>query len=826
MSDFFLSILKMSLTASYVMLAVIVVRLLLKKAPKIFSYALWAVVLFRLVCPYTFESPMSLLPDRSETIPVEYDVVYHQTPAIVTDTETVPDLADQSIQSNLPSNQSASVYHLGFLEIGTIIWVMGIFVLLLYGVISYGRLKHKLSIATLVNDNIYETDLIKTPFVLGLTKPRIYIPSNLTENELCYIIKHEKAHIKRYDYIIKPIAFMVLILHWFNPLAWISYFLMVKDMELSCDESVMKHSDSDIRVNYSNSLLSLSIKQSGLISVLAFGEVNVKSRIKNVLNYKKPAFWVISVAVIIVVTIAIGLISNPSSGEAFDRKRSEPLTALGVISSDRLSDTVNILIKESDSAEQTVVSSKNTRNEITRLIRDLRCNNKETREFSSQYRNEKIRLDLYGSSTSDLITIYISQNFTHLYVNNYDKSLYLCQISNSKEMLKEFKDIMHAVNNKDPKADPDAIVKRIYLDSPDKVYELYKKAVIENDYDTIVALHSRWFPTPDGHMVQEYMKVNDIKLLNTEISENKAVYSLEYDVAESSGSNLKKDISQVWLEMKNQEAGWNVYALYYSDPSEEMKGWGESVSRGRIDYLLTAIVSLVSDSSAPGTYIEAHQKQYDEIVSMGEDALPYLTEILDKEEKGLKGNIVTLICTDIVKNMRGNGENSSGTQQNIDKALISIDKWNEKMGYNLSNITPATPEAPQAGFTDEEVASARAVVEEYFRAVAAKDDAAILKTLTPVHHHPNEVLYGDETCTLLSIDYDEADLNRYSYLESGRGRVNGTELENVIVFKVNFNVDYPQGIQGSFNQGNYTNWNMILIRDNRNSPWLIDDQGY
>jgi beta-lactamase regulating signal transducer with metallopeptidase domain len=159
-------------------------------------------------------------------------------------------------------------------EIATIIWITGILLILSYGVISYFRLKHRLSAATIVKENIFETDRIQTPFVLGLVKPRIYIPIGLSDSELEYIIKHEQIHIRRCDYIIKPTAFLALTLHWFNPLIWISYFLMVKDMEMSCDESVMKESGYDIRTRYSNSLLNLSVKQSRLLSPLAFGESN------------------------------------------------------------------------------------------------------------------------------------------------------------------------------------------------------------------------------------------------------------------------------------------------------------------------------------------------------------------------------------------------------------------------------------------------------------------------------------------------------------------------------------------------------------------------
>ncbi|MDD3853092.1 MAG: M56 family metallopeptidase, partial [Syntrophomonadaceae bacterium] len=317
MSSYFITVLNMSLTASYVVMAVIIVRLLLKRAPKIFSYALWAIVLFRLVCPLSFESNFSLIPNNNEIIP--HDIIYSQNPAINTGVAITDKAINQSIQSTLPPvNPAVSVNPMGIvLEIGATIWILGIVALLAYALIAYFRLKRRLSTATLVNDNIYETDGIKTPFVLGLIRPRIYIPTNLSGSEPDYIIKHEETHIRRYDYIIKPVAFLTLVIHWFNPFIWISYFLMVKDMEMSCDESVMKQFSGDIRASYSNSLLSLSIKQSGLLSPLAFGESNVKSRIMNVLNYRKPAFGTVVVIAVVAIAISVGLMVDPTNTIAY-----------------------------------------------------------------------------------------------------------------------------------------------------------------------------------------------------------------------------------------------------------------------------------------------------------------------------------------------------------------------------------------------------------------------------------------------------------------------------------------------------------------------------
>jgi bla regulator protein BlaR1 len=315
-SGLFITVLNMSLTASYVALVVIIIRMLLGKSPKIFSYVIWAVVWFRLVCPVSFESPLSLVPIKS---PIPYDITTSTNPMVRFGLRSVDNVLNQSIKSSVPTvNPAASVNPMGVvMEIAAVIWLLGIAVILCYSIVSYFRLKIRLSTATLFKDNIFETDRIKTPFVLGFIRPKIFIPTGLAQKELDYILKHEQVHIKRKDYIIKPMAFLAVVLHWFNPLIWLCYFLMSKDMEMSCDESVIKQSREDIRASYSHSLLSLSAKQSGFLIPLAFGESNIKSRIKNVLNYKKPVFWIVFIAVVLVIVVSIALMANPLDGAGF-----------------------------------------------------------------------------------------------------------------------------------------------------------------------------------------------------------------------------------------------------------------------------------------------------------------------------------------------------------------------------------------------------------------------------------------------------------------------------------------------------------------------------
>jgi beta-lactamase regulating signal transducer with metallopeptidase domain len=325
----FISIINMSITASYIALAVLIVRLLLKKAPKIFSYALWSIVLFRLVCPFSFTSSLSLIGlikhFRNETSSINYipgNLGVMSDPKIDTGIESLND----SINALLPAAAPHwSVNPLQILiAVGSLVWITGIIAMLSYALTSYWGLQKKISTAALVKDNIYETDLIRSPFVCGLVKPKIYLPLCLEEYERNYILSHEQTHIKRYDYLVKPVVYTVLALHWFNPLMWLCFSLMIKDMEMSCDEKVIESSSGNECMNYSNSLLNLAIgKKMPVPSPLAFGESNVKLRIKNVLHYKKPSFRVMLISVIVLTLMAVILISNPKAMANISHEYSE-----------------------------------------------------------------------------------------------------------------------------------------------------------------------------------------------------------------------------------------------------------------------------------------------------------------------------------------------------------------------------------------------------------------------------------------------------------------------------------------------------------------------
>lgn len=321
MIDLFIAILNMSLKASYVIFIVMLIRLLLKKAPKFISYAIWSVVAFRLIIPFSFESIFSIIPEKMNTNLIPRDIVYQNTPEIKSGIEAADNIV--SVNRSLPTpSVIASVNPMQmFMLIGSYIWMLGIVALIIYSLVSVIRLKRRLKEAQLLEDNIFEANSLKTPFVLGVIKPKIYLPTGLNHDERAYIVLHEQTHIRRTDHVIKIIAFTILSIHWFNPLVWIAFVLMSKDMELSCDEHVLKEMKGDVKKPYANSLLSLAMGGHMINgSPLAFGEGNVKVRIKNVLNYKKPSFWMIALSIIIIAVIGVGLVTNPKEKDPIQKE--------------------------------------------------------------------------------------------------------------------------------------------------------------------------------------------------------------------------------------------------------------------------------------------------------------------------------------------------------------------------------------------------------------------------------------------------------------------------------------------------------------------------
>ena len=314
MSEFFLKIVNMSISASYIVLAVLLLRLLLKRAPKWITVVLWGIVAIRLICPLSIESILSLIPSPEVVSP---DIMMDRMPEINTGIPIINQVVNPIIGSSFAPDPATSANPLQlWIPTFALIWIIGMFALLVYTVISYARVKRKIGTAVLYKDNIYQSENVISPFVLGLIKPKIYLPFNMNEKDMEHVVAHETAHIRRKDHLWKPLGFLLLTLHWFNPLIWLGYTLLCRDIELACDEKVIKELDHDARADYSQALLACSVNRRMIAACpLAFGEVGVKDRIKSVLNYKKPAFWIIIAAIAACVAVAICFLTNPPSDD-------------------------------------------------------------------------------------------------------------------------------------------------------------------------------------------------------------------------------------------------------------------------------------------------------------------------------------------------------------------------------------------------------------------------------------------------------------------------------------------------------------------------------
>lgn len=317
MNNLFSQVLNMSMTGSVVILLVMLARLILKRAPKIFSYALWSVVLFRLLCPVAFTAPVSVLnalePEVQEAS--ESTSVVYFLPAEVSqysDFSFVP-AENQSGTDSVQTGESEN-NHWNFMTAASYGWIVGSGIMILYSVIQYIRLRGKLVGAVAYRGNVYRADYIDTPFVMGIFSPKIYLPSDVPMNERKYIIAHERHHIRRCDHIIKLLAYFSLCIHWFNPLVWAAFILAGKDMEMSCDEAVIRKMGSQIRADYSASLLRLATHKKIIAGMpLAFGEGDTKGRVMNMAKWKKPKLWVSLTCLLLCATILVACAVNPKT---------------------------------------------------------------------------------------------------------------------------------------------------------------------------------------------------------------------------------------------------------------------------------------------------------------------------------------------------------------------------------------------------------------------------------------------------------------------------------------------------------------------------------
>ena len=314
MVDAFVKILNMSITASWLILAAALLRFILKKAPKWIAVLLWGIVALRLAVPFSFESALSLIPS-AETFNAHN--IQYETPTVSSGVPFINHAVNPALSQTFAPSSVGSINPLyTWTFVLSIIWLIGTAVMLLYALISFVQVHRSVAERAPYEENIFLCDHVKSPFILGLVRPKIYLPSDMDAASMEPVITHEKAHLARHDHWWKPLGFLILAVHWFNPLCWAAYALFCRDIELACDEKAIRQMDMDGKKQYSSALLECSFgRRLVTICPLAFGEIGVKERVEKVLNYKKPAFWVIAAAVVACALVTVCFATDPVTAE-------------------------------------------------------------------------------------------------------------------------------------------------------------------------------------------------------------------------------------------------------------------------------------------------------------------------------------------------------------------------------------------------------------------------------------------------------------------------------------------------------------------------------
>lgn len=286
MTDLFLKLLDKSVTAGWLVLAVLLLRLLLRRAPKWIFPVLWGFVEIRLLLPCLLESSFSVVPNATSVNICMAEVLYR-----------------------------AGMLH-DLLTLVGIVWCIGTVAMLVYGAARYLQLRHRLKTAVRLGRDIYQSEYVRSPFIFGMFSPKIYLPYHINSHDAANVIAHERAHIKRKDHLQKPFAFVLLSVYWFNPLIWIAYILLCEDIEQACDERVIRNMDDEQRANYSQTLLSCSSGRRSIACMLTFRSRAVKRRIKSVLNYRKPSVWIIGITILTFLILGACFLTNPRVSKA------------------------------------------------------------------------------------------------------------------------------------------------------------------------------------------------------------------------------------------------------------------------------------------------------------------------------------------------------------------------------------------------------------------------------------------------------------------------------------------------------------------------------
>ena len=684
MSELFLKVVNMSISASWLVLAVLLLRMALKRAPKWVRILLWGFVAIRLICPFSIESILSLVPS-AETIRPE--IMTDWTPEISTGIPSLDTAVNPIITESFAPEPSASANPLQILiPVCGNLWGLGVLIMLAYTAVSYLLLRSKVATAVLLRKNIYQSENVSSPFVLGIVRPRIYLPFRIDSKDLEYVIAHEQSHIRRRDHWWKPLGFLLLALHWFNPLMWLGYILLCRDIELACDEKVIKEMDNENRADYTQALVACSVGRRSIAACpLAFGEVGVKERVKSIMHYRKPAFWIILAAIVSCIVVAVCFLTNP--------KDLSPGVLYNIHSHAYAVDEVTY---ESGRYSFSVIAGENS--PIYAITQDM------TLVSQKEVSQEGVWAEL-GKLEKTTLT---KENFDDLFkdlgiwANNANAKSIRRNTENAWQLIYNQKVLYYVLQQKNG----DLYLAYGYYDHSKKndpesddthILWLYKLAIDISGTSGIIARSGDgavpMVSFPKETAIRDY--VDSVYWLTIDPGDEQLVpFSVWQDGREILATYAAYDTEtfepvqhfipsglapQTYLfQHADPSRTYIVLAVFSEEPDAEIYAFGARFRDPEADQ--NTLLSLVSEiannpdcfaSSNPFTYIEARKEQYNQILTYGADAVDFFVNRLRAGENGLLGYIMAVACADIT----GIGDKDTGADWgNAQEWLALYDK--------------------------------------------------------------------------------------------------------------------------------------------------------
>ena len=650
----FSNILNASIAASWMVLAVIALRLVLKKAPRWAHVALWGLVAVRLLLPFSIESPFSLIPS-TETVPqaiLVYEGDALQAPASL-DIVSNP-VFPESV--TVDTGETVDRVQVSMVKL-TPIWIAGMTALLLYTTVSYWRLKRKVSEAVILRDNIYQSENVGSPFVLGMIKPKIYLPYNMDEQDLSHVVAHEQAHIRRKDHWWKPLGFLLLTVHWFNPLMWLAYALLCRDIELACDEKVIKELGNEQRADYTQALVACSVGRRMIAACpLAFGEVGVKERVKSIMNYKKPTFLIMAFAVMACLIVAICFLTNPN------KSPHNPI----ILPTAAEIDSIDITTLD---GSQVSYSDREWIEQFLAVVTQAQAT---TRESIQDVPN----VDIYGkvdiANNGGVTTFFyyvdeekfcIEQPYEGIYETDVNIDSLVKGIESSQASYGE----ISAIDDLD-NAISAAILDHYRKDDSDGLIHVESHVLLANETMSgtpqfgadnhmkkttvyLLVFHEK-YSTYGGTLEAVGGSYGPAALTFT-ISDS-GEYILEEYWEPRDGGYYADDIRDKFPGTSADDALNDQAYIEDLEAQNYSKALAYMNSTGSLDTRIAELLDEICSSpgvyaSGPDKYLEAHESEYQELLDYGEYTLRYcFTEFLNGGQTDLRGQLMALACQDIM----------------------------------------------------------------------------------------------------------------------------------------------------------------------------------